>query len=258
MEFSKWIETRAKLAGAKSLIVGISGGVDSAVTAALCSKTSLQTIGVIMPCHSSPDAVSRAKEVVEKFNIKHFCVNLEDAFKSITSQLPEPENANFCQGALRSCLRAPTLDYASKLYNGIIVGTGNRDEDEVTRYFQKRGDGSVDICPIAKLHKSQVYALARELGVPQSVIDATPSADLWGGQYQSDEQELGMTYDDIEWGIKQAEKHLSPGTTEVSSRELRAAALWEDGPSKDLLVRLADMEEKSRHKMNPNLPVFNP
>lgn len=256
MEISNWIENQAKCAGATSLIVGISGGVDSAVTAGLCSKTSLPTIGVIMPCQSSAESVSRALEVIEKFKINHHQVNLEGAFECITKQLPEPENVKFCQGALRSCLRAPTLDYVAKLYNGIIVGTGNRDEDEVTRYFQKRGDGSVDISPIAKLHKSQVYELAKELGVPKSVIDATPTADLWGGEHQSDEQELGMTYNDIEWGIKQAEKFLPDGVREVSSRELRLAAC--EGDRKDILLKLADMEEKSRHKMNPNLPVFTP
>jgi NAD+ synthase len=255
MEISTWIEKQAKIAGATSLIVGISGGVDSAVTAGLCKNTSLSTIGVLMPCHSSPESITRAQEVVDHFKIESHHVNLEDSFESIRKQLPDPDNVNFCQGALRSCLRAPTLDYVAKLYNGIIVGTGNRDEDEVTRYFQKRGDGAVDICPISKLHKSQVYALASELGVPKSVIDAVPSADLWGGEYQSDEQELGMTYADIEWGIKQAEKFLPEGVTEVSSRELKLAAC--EG-RKDILLKLASMEEKSRHKMNPNLPVFTP
>ena len=102
-----WIETQAKEAGAEALIVGISGGVDSAVTAAICSRTSLPVVGVIMPCQSSPNAILRAEEVVRVFNLKRHYVNLETSFESITSQLPEPMQKNTCHGALRS-LRAPT------------------------------------------------------------------------------------------------------------------------------------------------------
>lgn len=256
-DISSWIETKAREAGATSLIVGISGGVDSALVAGLCSITSMPVWGVIMPCHSSPDAMVRACEVIHKFKIKNHTIELDEVFACITQKLPDPEKSrvNFCHGALRSCLRAPVLDYVAKLYNGIIVGTGNRDEDEVTRYYQKRGDGAVDISPIAKLHKSQVYDLAREIGVPDSVLNARPSADLWNGTVHDDEDELGMTYHEIEFGIKAAEK-FSNGE-DVSSTHLEQAAR-EDYTDRErvVLLKLAEMEKNSRHKANSNIPVL--
>ena len=248
---SEWIELQARAAGAESLIIGMSGGVDSALVAGLCTRTKLKVVGVIMPCHSSADAMDRAKEVVEKFGIINHTVNLDESFKSIKDQLPAPTNVNFCEGALRSCLRAPVLDYVAKLYNGIIVGTGNKDEDEVTRYYQKRGDGAVDISPIAKIHKSGVYALAREIGVPESVLDARPSADLWGGEDHDDEKELGMTYIEIENAIRAAQK-FSDGY--VRDTHLIAAAENTNGREREILSKLAQMEKQTRHKTM--IPVF--
>lgn len=249
---SQWIEKHAIQAGATSLIVGVSGGVDSALVTALCTRTSLKVIGVIMPCHSSSDAIQRANEVVQKFGVVSHTVDLEKMFDCITSQLPCPDRGNFCHGALRSCLRAPTLDYVAKLYNGIIVGTGNKDEDEVTRYYQKRGDGAVDISPIAKLHKSQVYALALELGVPETVLHARPSADLWGGEEHDDEEELGMTYDEIEKGIRMAQEFANGEN--IRDHHLILAASNVKGRDHDVLLKLAEMERKSRHKVN--IPVL--
>lgn len=252
-EISKWIEDQARSARASSLVVGVSGGVDSALVTGLCTRTSLPVIGVIMPCHSSWDAMERAHEVVSKFGVTSHVVHLDDAFQSITSQLPEPSHKNFCHGAMRSCLRAPTLDYVAKLYNGIIVGTGNKDEDEVTRYYQKRGDGAVDISPIAKLHKSQVYILAKEIGVPESVLRARPSADLWGGDEHDDESELGMTYDEIEKGIRSAQKFSE--SESVRDIHLIMAAGHVQGREREVLLKLAEMEKNTRHKTM--IPVFH-
>lgn len=253
---SNWIKERAQASGAKTLVLGISGGVDSALVAALCARTGMPVIGVMMPCHSSPNSLERGKEVIEKFNLVSHKVELNAAFEAIASQIPRlPADTKAAHGALRSCLRAPTLDFVGKLYDGIIVGTGNRDEDEVTRYFQKRGDGCVDISPIAKLHKSEVYALSEYLGVPDSVLKATPSADLWGPDAgQEDEKQLGMTYKEVEWGIRAAESH--GGTRGEHFRKALLNAIDDLGSrGKHILETLAGMEEASRHKENPALPV---
>lgn len=254
-----WIKEQANEAGAKALVVGVSGGVDSALVAALCQKTGLKTVGVIMPCHSSPSGIERAWEVSRKFTHNVHLVDLETAFKSIHSQIPavgdQPlDQVRACEGALRSCLRAPTLDFVAKLYGGIIVGTGNRDEDEVTRYYQKRGDGSVDISPIAKLHKSEVYELSRFLGVPESVLKATPSADLWGPDAgQEDEKQLGITYPEIEAAIRLAEADCYG---DVTAEDLtRAVLATKDARMREVLIKLADMENASRHKANLGIPV---
>lgn len=270
----EWILKRAAISGAKSLVLGVSGGVDSAVVAGLCARTGLTTVGVIMPCHSSPSSIDRAEEVIKQFGLDRQFVDLQFAFESIAKQVddgsdsPSSEIARSTGGALRSCLRAPTLDYVSKLYGGIIVGTGNRDEDEVTRYFQKRGDGCVDISPIAKFHKSEIYQLAKFLGVPASVINAVPSADLWGPDAgQEDEKELGLTYNEVEWGIQFAQKYSSiPLSTtggvsamqlhdSVSTASIRGIDLSER--QRHVLFTLAKLESASRHKMNPSLPVFD-
>jgi len=193
----------------KNAVVGISGGIDSAVVFMLCAQV-MPTTGVIMPCHSSPQSISRAQELIEAARMKGLQVedpvriDLEDAFHSIVSQTKLNYGADkMAKASLRSCLRAPTLDYIAKLENALIFGTGNRDEDEVFRYYQKRGDGCVDNNVLSCLHKSEVRLLAAHLGVPQSILDAVPSADLWGGEEeQTDEGELGITYDEIEWVTK--------------------------------------------------------
>lgn len=272
---SQWIAGRARLSGAKSLVLGISGGVDSAVVAGLCGLTGMETVGVIMPCHSSPSSITRAEEVVKDFKLRRQYIDLEAAHTSIAGQvqvdaedLPASVDGKMVAGALRSCLRAPTLDYVAKAFGGIIVGTGNRDEDEVTRYYQKRGDGCVDISPIAKFHKSEVYQLASYLGVPNSVLIATPSADLWGPDSgQEDEKELGISYDEIEWAMTFAQRYskiplfVSGGVSSVHLYDAMTMSgklgVRISDRQRDVLYSLCSLEEKSRHKANPNLPVFD-
>jgi NAD+ synthase len=271
-----WIQTRARVSRAQSLVLGISGGVDSAVVAGICARTNLPVVGVIMPCHSSPASIARAEEVIKAFGLKRHFVDLAAAHDTIVSQVTTDlkkedvtsRDRNWVHGALRSCLRAPTLDFVTKAYEGIIVGTGNRDEDEVTRYFQKRGDGCVDISPISKYHKSEVYQLAQALSVPISVISAVPSADLWGPDSgQEDEKELGITYPEIEWAMQFAQRYSSiPLTTTggVTSVQLNGALTMARNLGVDVshrqervLITLMRLEETSRHKANPNLPVFD-
>jgi NAD+ synthetase len=229
-----------------------------------------------MPCHSSPASIARAEEVIKQFGLKRHFVDLAAAHDTIVSQVTPDikkeevtsRDRNWVYGALRSCLRAPTLDFVSKAYEGIIVGTGNRDEDEVTRYFQKRGDGCVDISPIAKFHKSEIYQLAQGLGVPVSVVTAVPSADLWGPDAgQEDEKELGIAYQEVEWAMQFAQKYSSiPLTTTggVTAFQLRDALQMARKIGVEVSVRqahvlttLAHLEEISRHKANPALPVFD-
>jgi len=272
---SQWISLRASLARTKSLVVGVSGGIDSAVVAGLCNLTGLHTVGVIMPCHSTAAAIARAEEVIKTFEITRHFVNLELAHDAISKQIEVSPADNDMLGrkdsadsALRSCLRAPTLDYVSKLHDGIIVGTGNRDEDEVTRYFQKRGDGAVDISPIAKFHKSEIRQLAQYLGVPKSVLAAKPSADLLGPDSgQEDEKDLGLTYDEVEWGMQFAQKYSKIPlfvTGGVSAKHLTDALSMAEAldvriseRQRDVVFALAKMESASRHKANPALPVFD-
>lgn len=201
--FVRWLQAQAWASGTKNGCVGLSGGIDSAVVFALCCRAFPKTVAVLMPCHSSEESITRAQEVIASqtalgFTCVKEVVNLEAAFTSIVSQATG--STHYAAAGLRSCLRAPVLDYISKVNSSLVYGTGNRDEDEIFRYYQKRGDGAVDNNVIVGLHKSEVRGLAAHLGLPQSVIDAVPTADLWGeDSNQTDESELGLTYDEIEW-----------------------------------------------------------
>lgn len=255
-KISHWIKQQIDSAGAKSAVVGLSGGADSALVAILCQSV-VPTYVVRMPCHSSDSSLDRAWELITRFEkLIELHVDLETAFSSIQEQVDHSlawPTQLAETGALRSCLRAPTLDYVAKRVNGLVVGTGNRDEDEVTRYFQKRGDGAVDISPIAKLHKSEVYQLLKFLNCPSSIVDAVPTADLWGPEAgQEDEKELGLTYQEIEWAIRFSE------TNDFMKIGLSYSALYGKVNGSDLLAltsrqlevlkKVAQLEKISRHK----------
>lgn len=247
------------------MVVGISGGVDSALVAGLCSRTGLQTVGVLMPCHSPSESIKRAEEVVRTFGLREIYIKLDEmenfTLDALTNYGIEPVEAdtNWAHGGLRSSLRTPVIDYVAKCVHGIIVGTGNRDEDELVRYYNKRGDACVDINPIAWIHKSEVYQLAREIGVPESVLKAAPSADLWDPETQTDEGELGMTYDEIEWGSRFAQeysgfpRHFNDGWVTLAhlyAAKGNAGAMGVSLTKRqgDVLVMLAEMEQRTRHK----------
>jgi NAD+ synthase len=212
-----WVKGEAERSKTKGATVGVSGGVDSALVLAICVKAfgPENCRAVLMPCHSTKTSTDRGTELVTKFKVPAVTIDLSDAWNVITRQLEGKHDfysanvsANFANGALRSCLRAPTLDYVAKLNNHLVYGTGNRDEDAIFRYYQKRGDGAVDNNPIVALHKSEVYDLAAYLGVPKSILEAPPTADLWGPDSgQEDEKELGVTYPEVEWVTRENDRN---------------------------------------------------
>lgn len=255
----KWLEEQVEKSGSKSLVLGVSGGIDSALVAALCSHTKYKTVVAMMPCQSNESSLNNAKELIEKFNLEHHKVDLSDSFNSITSQLGfnlSKDEKKYSEGSLRSRLRAPVLGFMAKVYGGLVVGTGNRSEDSLLRYFDKFGDGAVDISPISRLYKSEVYQLAEYLGVPESILKAKPTADLWGEEEQTDEDELGMSYDEVEWAERYLESfNLSEMTGEnfhVLANDYKNDSLTER--QRFVLKEVGNHEIKTRHKYNPNLP----
>ena len=279
-----WIKAYAKEAGAKTLVVGLSGGVDSALTALLCKKTGLPTVCVNMPCHSSNSAYDRAKNFAEEGGLDLLKVDLSAAHESVMGQIKATNafdkaeyhrsivNADFgnpiAVGGLRSCLRAPVLSYFANATKGIIVGTGNRSEDNLVRYFQKYGDGCVDISPIADLFKSEVYELFAHLtGIyvhdentvagPTAALDiyqAIPTADLWGPDAgQKDESEMGVSYDEIEWADR--ENMRCNIITNDQDPVNNIAWLGYTARQREVIAKVHQLEAISRHKYNSNLPV---
>jgi len=195
-----WLQKKLDETKAECFIVGLSGGVDSAVVAALCKKASPDNShGVIMPCHSNPKDAEYAKMVAEEFNISVKEVVLDEVFDLLVSKLTdenyEDNITNLAFANIKPRLRMTTLYFYATKYKGLVVGTGNLSE-VIVGFYTKYGDGGCDIQPIANLLKSQVFELARYLGVPKAIIDKKPSASLWPGH--DDEEEMGVTYGDLD------------------------------------------------------------
>lgn len=196
-----WLQEQVKNSGTKGLVVGLSGGLDSAVVAHLIERACPgQALAVIMPIHSNPDDLVDAKKVVETSGIRHTTVDLsathELMFQTIVDAVEKnetwyDEQRKIANANLRARLRMSTLYTIATNYQYLVVGTDNAAEWH-TGYFTKYGDGGVDIQPIIDLRKEEVFEMARVLGVPTSIINKQPSADLWVGQ--TDEEELGTTY----------------------------------------------------------------
>lgn len=202
---SDWIKKQVNLAGAKGVVLGLSGGIDSALVAVLAKKAvGKNLICLIMPCNSLKEDIKDAKALARKFRISTKCVNLEPIYKTLVKALPKAGKK--AHGNLKARLRMIILYYYANKLNYLVAGTGNKSELMIG-YFTKYGDAGVDILPIADLFKAQVRELATCLGVPKAIINKVPSAGLWAGQ--TDEEEIGISYSDLDSilsGIKNKRK----------------------------------------------------
>ena len=219
-----WLKTYAQDAKMDGFVIGISGGIDSAVTSALCAKTGLDLLCVEMPIHQASSQVSRAVNHIawlkENFvKVEKIEVNLTPVFDSLIAALPEveKEEERFMSLAnTRARLRMTTLYYFAALNKYLVAGTGNKVEDFGVGFYTKYGDGGVDLSPIADLMKSEVYEIARFLGINKEIIAAAPTDGLWGDD-RTDEDQLGASYDELEWAMKMNEKGKS--SPDFSGRE---------------------------------------
>ncbi len=201
-----WLKTYATNAKVNGFIVGISGGIDSALTSTLCAKTGLKVMCLEMGIHQNPNEVNRGLEHIEWLeqnfeNVSHLRINLTDTFETLKAGLPEDvNNHGLSMANTRARLRMTTL-YAVGQANGLLVaGTGNKVEDFGVGFFTKYGDGGVDLSPIADLTKTEVFALAKYLGVVDSIQTAEPTDGLWKDE-RTDEGQLGATYPELEWAM---------------------------------------------------------
>lgn len=209
-----WLKTYAEKAHQKGFVIGVSGGIDSAVTATLCAKTGLEVLVLEMPIHQAENQVSRAQELIKKLqeafpNVRSAKVDLTPVFEQFKSQVVVSENQVKVDLALantRSRLRMTALYYHAGLYNLLVAGTGNKVEDFGIGFFTKYGDGGVDLSPIADLMKSEVYQLAAYLEIPMSIQNAAPTDGLFGDN-RTDEDQIGASYDELEWAMHQSELH---------------------------------------------------
>lgn len=208
-----WIREMVVQAGARGVVVGLSGGIDSAVVAALCNRAFPgNTLGVLMPCGSSGIDEIDAVLVAEALEIPYKKVNLDETYDTMVRALgPEqsPEEAHMAYANIKPRLRMTALYFEAGVRSYLVAGTGNRSEIEIG-YYTKYGDGGVDMEPIGALVKTQVRQLATALNIPEKIIDKAPTAGLW--DQQTDEEEMGFTY-------AQLDRYLVHGEAEADVRE---------------------------------------
>lgn len=194
-----WLRTKVKEAGAYGVVLGLSGGIDSAVVMVLCQKAFPQNcLGLIMPCYSDPKDEADARLVAEHFSFPYKIINLDQAYDALVKamgEITDEKRKGMALANIKPRLRMTTLYFEAALRNYLVVGTGNKSEI-VVGYYTKYGDGGVDLEPIGNLVKTEVRELARFLGIPESIITKPPSAGLWASQ--TDEQEMGFTYEELD------------------------------------------------------------
>jgi NAD+ synthase len=203
---TNWLKTYAQNAKVNGFIIGISGGIDSAVTSTLCAKTGLNVMCLEMGIYQNPNEVNRGLEHIEWLeknykNVTHLSINLTNTFETLKQTLPlNVQQHGLSMANTRSRLRMTTL-YAVGQANGLLVaGTGNKVEDFGVGFYTKYGDGGVDLSPIADLTKTQVFEIAKELGIVQSIQKAQPTDGLWEDE-RTDEGQIGATYPELEWAM---------------------------------------------------------
>lgn len=202
-----WLKNYAVNANSKGFIIGISGGIDSAVTSLLCAQTGLNVVCLEMGIHQNSNEVNRGLEHInwleKKFsNVSHLRINLTESFDVLCKVLPaETISHGLSMANTRARLRMTTL-YAVGQSKGLLVaGTGNKVEDFGVGFYTKYGDGGVDLSPIADLKKSEVYLIAKHFNVVESIQKAAPTDGLWKDE-RTDEGQLGATYDELEWAME--------------------------------------------------------
>lgn len=189
-----WIKTQIKKANAKGVVIGLSGGLDSAVVSVLCKKAASNShLCLILNCENSASDIEDAHFIAEKFKLRKKYIDLTKIYREFLRILPAADKKT--RANLKSRLRMAALYYFANKYNFLVVGTGNKSELSVG-YFTKYGDGGVDILPIGSLYKTQVKELAKNMKIPERIINKPPSAGLWKGQ--TDEKELGISYEEID------------------------------------------------------------
>ena len=220
----KWLRDYAVNAGVNGFVIGISGGVDSAVTSTLCAMTGLRVLCVEMPIHQAPSHVIRGREHINQLsarfdNVQNTATDLTDFFDVFKNTMPVIEDlqkVNLALANSRARMRMTTLYYLAGIHGLLVAGTGNKVEDFGVGFYTKYGDGGVDLSPIADLMKSEVFALAKFLKVPESIISAAPTDGLFGDD-RTDEQQLGASYVELEWAMIATEKDSD--TSNFSERE---------------------------------------
>ena len=239
-----WLSGYLTQSGLKGFVVGVSGGIDSAVTSTLCALTGAPVKALNMPIHQAPDQVSRSADhiawLTQRYdNVNGITTDLTPVFQALEQVLPEDVQDDLSMANSRSRLRMVTLYAVATHHRMLVAGTGNKVEDFGVGFYTKYGDGGVDLSPIADLMKSDVYAVAKALGIIESIITAPPTDGLWSDN-RSDESQIGATYDELEWAM--AFNAAGKDESTIGTRQ------------RDVLAIFKKFNQINRHKMLP-IPV---
>ena len=240
----KWLRNYCETSGMSGFVVGVSGGIDSALTSTLCAMTEKPTLLVEMPIHQAQSHVTRAQQHMEfldnRFELVHTMrVELTSTFDTLVQSLRPSDNdalTNLSLANSRARLRMTTLYYFAGIHKYLVAGTGNKVEDFGVGFYTKYGDGGVDLSPIADLMKTEVYSLAESLGIHEDILNAAPTDGLFGDD-RSDEDQLGASYPELEWAMA----YIDNGE-KISKRE------------RDVLDIYRKLNNQNQHKMQP-IPV---
>ena len=234
-DIALWIRHQATMAGARGVVLGMSGGLDSSVAALLCRKALGDAVrGLILPCHSDPQDEAHALLLADEIDINTVTIKLSPVFDLLVSILPSGDLLSVAN--LKPRLRMIVLYYYANELGYLVVGSGNKSE-LMTGYFTKYGDGGADLLPLGGLLKTEVRKLARALGIPREIIEKPPSAGLWEGQ--TDEGELGISYEELDAALVALQ-----GSQAVST-------------SDEVTERVRHMVSRTHHKRSP-IPVYEP
>jgi NAD+ synthase len=260
---SGWLKASAETAGIKGFVIGVSGGIDSAVVSTLCARTGLPTLMLEMPIHQGKDQVTRARKHIELITAKYkntdsAVIDLTETFEAfkksgVNVMGVTPEQHEFSLSNSRSRIRMTALYQFAGQLGYMVAGTGNKVEDFGIGFYTKYGDGGVDISPIGDLMKSEVYELGRHLGIIEEILTAAPTDGLHSDG-RTDEDQIGATYDELEWAMK--------WTEDSTVIDQGVGSYYDDRDDASLTQREKDVLEiywkrhsENRHKMNP-IPVF--
>ena len=239
-----WLKSYCENAGLNGFAVGVSGGIDSAVTSTLCAKTGKDVLLLCMPIYQPSDQTSLSEQHIQWLEkqyagVKGTKIDLTSIFKSAEDTYPQDIQDDLTMANTRSRIRMITLYAYASHHRMLVVGTGNKVEDFGVGFYTKYGDGGVDVSPIADLLKSEVYAIGKELGIIEGIIKAPPTDGLWHDN-RSDESQIGATYDELEWAM-QVEAGTEAGD-QLTPRQ------------KKILEIFRGFHRANRHKMSP-IPV---
>lgn len=246
---TNWLKDYCERNRQHGFVVGVSGGIDSAVTSALCTRTGLPTLCVEMPIHQAASQVTRAQEHIAILrraysNVSEHRVELTHVFDALVAALPQhtdTEQMHLALANTRARLRMTTLYYLAGLHRSLVAGTGNKVEDFGVGFFTKYGDGGVDLSPIADLTKTEVYMVAKELGIVDSIMQAAPTDGLWGDD-RTDEDQIGASYPELEWAMDLRDRGVDVGKLDLGERQRRVLDIFDR------------RKAANRHKMEP-IPV---